>query len=155
MGLNSQESTKTLIVVPCADRKIWDIDPFYKGEKVPARYAYVGNYSKACIRYAQKREKSGDIFLILSTKYGFLFPDDLIEDYDEKSFIISDEPLRLQAEKIDVSQIHSIEVVAPEEYYWKVKKAFGTRVLNIAHILSGMNRGEAMGYLKKLRRDFR
>ena len=96
---------KKLIVVPCADQKIWDIDPFYKGEKVPARYAYVGNYSKSCIRYAERREKLGDLFLILSTKYGFLLPDDLIEDYNEKKFIISDEDLRSQAQKFDLSDV--------------------------------------------------
>lgn len=138
-----------LIIVPCADLKIWDREAYYHGKKVPARYAYIGNYSKTCIEYAIRQTRKGHRFLILSTKYGFLEPEEEIENYNEKNFLISDEELRIQAEAIDLTGVEEIEVLASGKYYHKTYKAFHERINTITHPLQSLNRGQALAYLKK------
>ena len=140
-----------LIIVPCAREKAWDKYPICNGEELPAKEAYIGGYSRSAIKYADIRRRLGDKYLILSTKYGFLHPEDKIEQYKEKNFIISEEKLKEQAGKVDLIDIEEIEVAAPEEYYFKVKSAFQQFGVKITHLLAYKRRGEAIQYLNELR----
>jgi hypothetical protein len=65
---------KELCIIPCGKRKIWDKYP--DAGPTPAKYVYTGNYAGKCREYAQKFYP--DSWCILSAKYGFLFPDDII-----------------------------------------------------------------------------
>lgn len=65
---------KTLCIVPCGKRKIWDKNPEAGPQK--AKDVYIGPYAKKCIEYALAFYP--ECWCILSAKYGFLLPDDII-----------------------------------------------------------------------------
>ena len=65
---------RILCIVPCGKRKVWDDRPETgptKAEKV-----YTGSFAKKCQEYARKFYPGS--YVILSAKYGFLWPDELI-----------------------------------------------------------------------------
>ncbi len=64
---------KTLCVIPCGSSKIWSKKPDAGPTK--AKYAYKGSFHSKCREYAQKYHSD---WCILSAKYGYLFPDDII-----------------------------------------------------------------------------
>jgi len=64
----------TLCIVPCGNRKIWDKNPSAGPTK--ARDVYVGPFATKCREYAEMFYPS--TWCILSAKYGFLFPDDIV-----------------------------------------------------------------------------
>jgi hypothetical protein len=69
----------TLIIVPCGSQKIWDRNPRFG--MIPAKDAYTSVLFKVHREYA---ETFGTAWLILSARYGFTHPDQLIENYDFK-----------------------------------------------------------------------
>ncbi len=141
-----------LIIVPCGKKKIWDIDQYYKGKKVAARFAYKGGLSSSAIACAQTFEHLGNPFKILSTKYGFLDPNEKIEMYREEKFVISDQTLIEQAKSQELSEIRGILVLALIEYYQKVRMAFQHSDIQIGHLLKFCtSRGEQMHYIKGLK----
>ncbi len=64
----------TLCVVPCGKRKIWDVKPNAGPTKM--RDVYIGPFAKKCCDYAKKFHP--DSWCILSAKYGFLWPEEII-----------------------------------------------------------------------------
>lgn len=146
--------SKKLIIVPCTEKKIWD-DPNYPNinEFEPARKAYIGRYGRACINYAEVQERLGHEFLILSTKYGFLQPDDLIRNYEASEFVISDYELGQQITKLDLDEIAEIEVMASRRYYLKVAYLFRDKDIPISHPLANLRIGESINKLNQLRRE--
>ena len=140
--------------MPCTEKKIWD-DPSYMKvhESVPARQAYIGRYGKASITYGEAQERMGHKFLILSTKYGFLQPDDLITNYEAKEFIISDYNLGQQITEINLDEFTEIEVMASRRYYQKVKYIFRNKNIPIVHPLAGLRIGESISKLNQLTED--
>jgi hypothetical protein len=69
----------TLVIVPCSKVKVWS-NNFLAGA-TPAKDAYISPVFKLHRRYA---EALGGEWRILSAWYGFLHPDQRIEDYDAK-----------------------------------------------------------------------
>ena len=67
-----------LVVVGCGKAKVWDRNP--GAGAVPACDAYASSLFKLCRRYAIA--VAGDRWAILSAKYGFLRPADLIMQYN-------------------------------------------------------------------------
>ena len=61
---------KTLCIVSCGNRKIWDKNP--KAGPTKAECVYIGPFAKKCREYALRFYPSS--WYILSAKYGFLFP---------------------------------------------------------------------------------
>lgn len=72
-------SERTLVVIPCGARKIWDRNP--AAGKVPAKDAYISQLFRVQRAYA---EAFGTDWVILSARYGLTHPDQLIENYDCK-----------------------------------------------------------------------
>lgn len=72
---------RTLVVVPCGAKKIWGELPSLGA--VRAAEAYVGVPFRVNRAYA---EVMGDAWVILSAKYGFLDPGDLLEGPYEVTF---------------------------------------------------------------------
>ena len=143
---------KFLFIVPCGKKKIWDIDQYYKEKEVAARFAYKGGLSSSTIACAQAFEHLGHPFLILSTKYGFLHPDEKIRMYREEQFIIPDKTLIEQAQSQELSEINTILVLALKEYATKVQIAFQHSDIQIEHLLkSCTSRGKQMNYIKTLK----
>lgn len=115
-----------LCVVPCGSKKIWDVNPHAGPTK--ARDVYIGPFAKACIEYAEKFYPNS--YVILSAKYGFLFPDDVIPSpynvtfKDRATNPISVEELRRQAEEKGLMKYDEIVVIAGSDYVKMVKKVF-------------------------------
>ena len=73
---------KTLCIASCGKSKIWDKLP--QAGPTPAKNVYVGPFSGACGRYAEKFHSGS--WCILSAKYGFVFPDEPIPESYNVSF---------------------------------------------------------------------
>lgn len=122
---------KTLCIVPCGKLKIWKKHPLLG--PTPAKLVYIGPFAKKMQDYAKHfHEKS---YVIISAKYGFLFPDDLIEDYDVSFNDPATNPIGLDELKEIVIDKHLLEydriiIVAPKLYAEISKKVFmGKEVL--------------------------
>ena len=68
------ELIKVLCIIPCGNRKIWDKNP--NAGPTRAKDIYIGPFAKKRKEYAEKFYLSS--WCILSAKYGFLFPDDIV-----------------------------------------------------------------------------
>ncbi|WP_099222305.1 DUF6884 domain-containing protein [Listeria costaricensis] len=64
-----------MMIVPSGKPKIWDKAP--EAGAVPAREAYMGTFHRLARAYAEQFAGSAG-YLILSPKYGFLQPNDLV-----------------------------------------------------------------------------
>ena len=73
---------KTLCIASCGKSKIWEKLP--QAGPTPAKNVYVGPFSGACGRYAEKFHSGS--WCILSAKYGFVFPDEPIPESYNVSF---------------------------------------------------------------------
>jgi len=130
-----------LCIVPCGSLKIWDKNP--NAGPTRARDVYIGAFAKKCIEYAETFYPNS--YVILSAKYGFLFPDELIpESYnvtfnDPKTNPISVDELRKQAEKKRLMKYDEIVVVAGSRYVEIAKKVFiGKKIITPLKGLGGM-----------------
>ncbi len=139
-----------LCVVPCGSLKIWDKNP--NAGPVKARNVYIGNFARTCIEYAEKFYP--DSYVILSAKYGFLFPDEIIpESYnvtfnDPRTNPINVEELRKRAERKGLTKYDEIVVVAGSRYVKVVEKVFtGKRIITPLKGLGGM--GPMISAMKK------
>jgi len=146
----------SLCIVPCGKQKIWDKDP--NAGPTKARDVYIGPFAKTCIEYAEKFYPNS--YVILSAKYGFLFPDEIVpENYnvtfnDPKTNPITVEELRKQAERKGLTNYDEIVVLAGSNYVEIVKKVFtGKRVITPLRGLGGM--GPMMSAMKKAIREGR
>ena len=71
---------KSLCIVACGKKKIWDENP--DAESVKAENLYTGSFTRKCVEYAKKSDF--DSWCILSAKYGLLFPDEVVQgQYNE------------------------------------------------------------------------
>jgi hypothetical protein len=68
-----------LCIIACGKRKIWDSQP--KAGPTPAESMYTGPFHNVCQQYA--RTFYPGAWCILSAKYGFLWPADIVQcNYD-------------------------------------------------------------------------
>ena len=72
-------SNKTLLIIPCGKKKIWDVKPSLKS--VTAKDAYISTYFRLCRSYS---ERFADKWFILSGKYGIIVPDFIINNYNQR-----------------------------------------------------------------------
>jgi len=139
-----------LCIVPCGMRKIWHINP--NAGPTKARRAYIGAFSMACIEYAEKFYPES--YVILSAKYGFLYPDEVVPGpynvtfKDPSTNPISIEELRKQAEKKRLMEYDEIVVIAGKSYVKIVKEVFkGKKV--ITPLSRFTNMGSMISALRK------
>jgi len=133
---------RTLVVVPCGSKKIWaahpDVGP------VPAQDAYVGTPFRVNRGYA---ETIGDDWVILSARYGFLRPDDLIPGPYEVTFKrkstqpVSVPVLRRQISRLGLSWYDRVIGLGGIEYRQALQAAFGSEAA-LAFPFAGL----ALGY---------
>jgi len=107
----------TLCVIQCGKKKIWDVKPWLG--KVPAKEAYISSYVRTLIKYAEKFHRNS--WVILSAKYGFLHPWELIENYNISfnDIEITNEliqKLRKQANEKGLMKYDKIIVLAGSKY---------------------------------------
>jgi hypothetical protein len=109
---------KELCIIPCGKRKIWDKNP--EAGPTKARYVYIGNYASKCREYAEKFYTGS--WCILSAKYGFLFPDDIIPGpynvtfNDKKTNPVTIEELREQIKSKRLDSYDKYIVIGGKNY---------------------------------------
>jgi len=138
---------KTLCIAPCGDRKIWKKNPNVGPTK--ARYVYTGHYAGKCIEYAGKFYPSS--WCILSAKYGFLFPDDIVpEPYNvtfkkKKTNPITVDELSIQVGEKGLDKYDKIIVLGGQDYSNVIKELFCGK--DIYKPLYGLRMGPSIGKL--------
>lgn len=120
---------KPLLIVSCGSKKIYDDNPSAK--EIPFKDVYTGTYTKKLIEYATHTHYD---FVILSAKYGFVFPDELCPgDYDVKfkpnepeSKIIK---LQKQARVKGLFKYNPIISLAGKTYSNIIKRVFKNKII--------------------------
>jgi hypothetical protein len=109
---------KALCIVPCGRTKIWDKEP--AAGPSPARLAYIGPFSEKCRSYAEFFYPSS--WCVLSAKYGFVWPDEIIPGPYDVSFgdprthTINVGHLMSQAEEKGLYTYESIVILGGRRY---------------------------------------
>jgi len=120
---------KVLCIIPCGNRKIWDKNP--NAGPTRARDVYIGPFAKKCKEYAEKFYPSS--WCILSAKYGFLFPDDIVPGpynvtfNDKRTNPISVEELSKQVKEKGLDKYEEILVLGGKKYVSMVRKVFSKK----------------------------
>jgi len=145
---------KTLCIVPCGKAKIWDKNENAGATK--ARNVYIGPFATKCREYAEKFFPSS--WCILSAKYGFLFPDDIIsENYNvsfkhKKTNPINNTKLSEQVSEKELDKYEQLVILGGKEYFAIAEKVFHSK--KIVNPLRGCKRnGEMMSKIKKWIKD--
>ncbi|MFN3740305.1 MAG: DUF6884 domain-containing protein [Thermodesulfovibrionales bacterium] len=144
-----------LCIVPCGRKKIWDKEP-HRG-RAPAREAYIGQFAKTCIRYAEHFYPHS--YRILSARYGFLKPEQEIENYNitfKDTEAITIENLINQAREQGLLKYDTIIILGGFLYRNIAQKAF-SRAANITGLplpqiitpLQGMGIGQMIKTMKE------
>ena len=138
----------TLVIVPCGKSKIWDKILMAAGVK--ARDVYIGAPFKVNRDYA---EYFGFDWVILSAKYGFLEPDQIIlENYNVTFNDSSTNPISLEELKIQVERGYShytcIIALGGKTYSEIVYQAFTDKKTSIVAPSAGLPIGKAMAKVK-------
>ena len=130
---------KVLCIIPCGNRKIWDKNP--NAGPTRARDVYIGPFAKKCKEYAEKFYPSS--WCILSAKYGFLFPDDIVPGpynvtfNDKRTNPISVEELSKQVKEKGLDKYEKILVLGGKKYVSVVRKVFSKKKVYVP--LEGYN----------------
>lgn len=133
---------RTLVVVPCGAKKIWSEHP--SRGAVRAAEAYVGVPFRVNRAYA---EVVGDAWVILSAKYGFLAPDDLLNGPYEVTFKrkktnpVAVETLQRQVEERGLASFDRVIGLGGVEYRAALTEAFRDHA-EVAFPFAGL----ALGY---------
>lgn len=138
------EKAERLCIVPCGAAKIWDKQPSFGA--VQAQHAYTGVFAAACQRYASM---FFDHWVILSAKHGFLYPEELIpEDYNvsfvkSNSETITTQQLIEQVQAKGLTDYKQITVLGGKHYTNRAKEVF-TADQELSFPLSGCR---GIGYM--------
>lgn len=108
-----------MIIIPSGRPKIWDKEPEIGA--IPAENAYIGTFHNLCKSYAKSMNEP---YLILSPKFGFLKPADLVaHSYDVRfthkgtdSSTISLEALRKQWLILNLPYSNCITVLGGQKF---------------------------------------
>lgn len=137
---------RNLCIVPCGMRKIWD----EKGKRdlgsVEAKYVYTGSFSTKCRDYAEKFYPGE--WCILSAKYGFVLPGEIISGpydvsfNDIKTCPITIDQLVQQIKQKNLDEIENIIVLGGKKYASIVEKAFPGKLVS-----NPLENCRGMGYM--------
>lgn len=135
---------KTLCIIPCGNTKIWDMNSNTGSTK--ARYVYIGPFATKCRDYAEKFYPSS--WCILSAKYGFLFPDDIVPGpynvsfNDRKTKPVTANELSVQVLKKGLNNYDKIVVLGGTNYVEMVNEVFSGR-----EIITPLSDCKGIGYM--------
>jgi hypothetical protein len=137
-----------LAIVQCGGKKIWqnesNLGPTF------AKDAYTSHYFQLNRAYA---ERFADQWVILSAKYGYLWPDDKIEDYNvtfkrKGSGPICVERLQEQVREKDLARFDEIIVLGGKEYRGMILGSFQAFDVKITDPFLGLQIGKRLSALK-------
>lgn len=135
---------KTLCIVPCGNRKIWDKNP--KAGPTKAEYVYIGSFAKKCREYAMRFYPSS--WCILSAKYGFLFPNDIVPGpynvsfNDRKTNPITTNGLSAQVKEKGLDSYERIVILGGKTYVEMANEVFSSK-----EILTPLSDCKGIGYM--------
>lgn len=144
------EDRRTLVVVPCGTSKVWDSTP--DAGPARARDTYSGPPFKVNREYA---ERSGADWVILSAKYGFLRPDDIVPaPYNVTLKRRSTNPvdvttLRRQVHDLGLESYDEVIGLGGKEYRAAIEAAFAGSAVALRFPFAGLRIGTAMAAIKK------
>jgi cytoplasmic iron level regulating protein YaaA (DUF328/UPF0246 family) len=136
---------RTLCIVSCGEKKIWNKKP--KADDTKAKDVYIGLFSKKCQEYAKKFYPQS--WCILSAKYGFLHPDDLVSGpynvtFKKKSTNpISQDELSKQIIEKGLNNYDRIVVLGGKDYVNIIKAVFPQKEVH-APLIGCRGNGEMM-----------
>lgn len=152
--MNKPMSEKTLVIVPCGQKKIWDRHP--DCQAIEAKKAYTGPPFKLNRQFA---EKFGDSWVILSAKYGFVEPSFLIDapynvTFKRKSSNPVDvEALVKQVKSMKLDRFGRLIGLGGKEYREAISSAFETSMVELAFPFAGLPIGKMMQATKRAIHD--
>jgi len=135
---------KTICIIPCGSKKIWDISANVGPSK--AKDVYHGVFARKCQQYAETFYP--DSWCILSAKYGFLFPNDIITGpynvtfNDNNTNPISTENLSRQVKKKGLDKFGEIIVLGGKNYTDRISEVFSDK-----DIFAPLKGCKGMGYM--------
>lgn len=135
---------KTLCIVPCGNRKIWDKNP--KAGPTKAEYVYIGPFAKKCREYAMRFYQFS--WCILSAKYGFLFPNDIVPSpynvsfNDRKTNPITANKLSAQVMEKELYNYERIVVLGGKTYVEMANEFFSSK-----EIFTPLSEFKGIGYM--------
>ncbi len=135
---------KTLCIVPCGNKKIWDKNP--KAGSTKAKYVYIGPFAKKSREYAMRFYPSS--WCILSAKYGFLFPNDIVPGLynvrfnDRKTNPITTKELSAQVKEKELDSYGQIVILGGKNYVEMANKVFSSK-----EILTPLSDCKGIGYM--------
>lgn len=141
---------RTLVVVPCGSSKVWAKRP--DAGAVPAKDAYTGGPFVMNRRYA---ERFGDDWVILSAKYGFLAPEDLIPEPYEVTFKrkgtnpIGFDALRRQVGERQLGAFDVVLGLGGAEYRAAIEAAFSGADAELRFPFAGLTLGRCLQATKR------
>jgi len=144
---------KVLCVVPCGNKKIWNKKPNIGPQR--ARNVYIGPFASKCREYAERFYPSS--WVILSAKYGFLFPDDVVPGpynisfNDKNTNPITVKELRSQAKDKGLCNYERIVVLGGKNYTQIIKDIFQNKEIHDP-LVDCKGIGYMMGKLKKTKK---
>ncbi len=140
-----------LCIVACGKKKIWDKDSSVGSVK--SKNLYTGIFTRKCIEYAEKYHKKS--YCILSAKYGFLYPEEIVEEpYTECFHLkntnpITKEALLLQLKSKKLDECEKIIVLGGNYYTEMMEDLFPKKeVINPLEGIGGI--GKMMKRLNEL-----
>jgi hypothetical protein len=135
---------KTLCIVPCRNRKIWDKNP--KVGPTKAEHVYIGSFAKKCREYAMRFYLSS--WCILSAKYGFLFPNDIVPGpynvsfNDRRTKPITTKELSAQVMAKGLDNYERIVIIGGKNYVEMASEVFSSK-----EILTPLSGCKGIGYM--------
>jgi hypothetical protein len=134
----------TLCIIPCGSKKIWDKNP--NTGATAARDVYIGGFSKKCREYAEKFYPLS--WCILSAKYGFVLPNEVIsEPYnvsfnDKSTNPISVPELITQSIEKGLNNCDNVVVLGGKNYV-----RFAQQVFSSKQIITPLSDCKGIGYM--------
>jgi hypothetical protein len=140
----------TLVIVPCGKSKIWDREP--NAGPTAARAVYTGAPFKVNREYA---ETFGNAWMILSAKYGFLSPEDVVPGSYEVTFKrrstgpVSVDTLRGQVRSRRLDRFARVLALGGRDYRAPIESAFAGTNVRVEFPFAGMTLGVSLGAVKR------
>jgi beta-glucosidase/6-phospho-beta-glucosidase/beta-galactosidase len=137
---------KSLCIIACGKKKIWDKNP--AAGPVKAENLYTGSFTRKCMQYAKKADFSS--WCILSAKYGFLFPDEIVHGqynecfHNKTSNPITLENLFLQIKSKELDKYEKITILSGNYYTHMMKKLFSEK-----EVINPLNGCKGIGHMMK------
>lgn len=127
-----------LVIIPCGSAKIWS--KVTTSSSYPAKKAYIGSPFVVNRKYA---ESTGNRWMILSARYGYIDPDTMIQDYDETFKAVTPQTITVNALKKQIEEklltrYSTILGLGGMEYIAMIRKSFAGTPCHLEFPFAGL-----------------